>query len=124
MDNIKAFLEADALRTQGKWFWSARTLRTETYEDDDSPPQHTDILRVDQDRCIFGRDADMNLIEAASRIAPDLAKMVEDMRMAREALESVLDEDEGYFARQELVRQALTRLKPCEKLFEKEGEVK
>ena len=70
-DNIKAFLEADALRTQG------------------------------------GQSAwpDQNYVMLASRIAPALAKMVEDMRVAKEALESVIDsdmvqreDDEGYYS--------------------------
>ena len=57
---------------------------------------------------------------------PDLAKMVDDMRLAVETLKIYANPDlfvsgyyiSGYMAAEE----TLTRLKPYEKLFEKEGE--
>jgi hypothetical protein len=103
-DNIKAFLEADAL------------LQAARGDD-------------------YGK-AYIVLRDAAMNIAPDLAKMVEDLRVAKEALEGMF----GDFIKVEMLRgdhtevrkmvaerkekakQALTRLKPYEKLFEKEGE--
>lgn len=49
---------------------------------------------------------------------PDLAKMVDDMRVAKEALEKTQEPEPDWDA----IRYALTRLKPYEKLFEKEGD--
>ena len=117
-ENIKAFLEADALRGEGQ----------------------TNVFRVDiKNEC--GKVVDVatcyiegtaKFIAASSRIGPDLAKMVEDIRVAKEALQGLHDDNMDYLTKNHLggennhwmkgARESLTRLKPYEKLFEKEGD--
>lgn len=132
MDNIKQFLEADALRTQGEWFLTKYTNYTgfsvhpidggfgciaERWEEGQK-----DVERIEQ---ILSNG---DFIAAASRIAPDLAKMVEDIRVAKEALETCRTyyDTSGYANEQkydeDLIETALSSLKPYEKLFEKEGD--
>ena len=68
-------------------------------------------------------EADALLVEkgyVGSRIAPDLAKMVDDMRLAKEALAQAKRAINGR-EHTGFIDKALTRLKPYEKLFEKEG---
>lgn len=82
---IKAFLEADALRTQ------------------------------------LEPDADFTVISVAA--ANDLAKMVEDMRLASESIieaRKLIDAVDNALA-DAFLYDAEARLKPYENLFEKEG---
>jgi len=102
---IKAFLEADALRTQGEWDeWTVRVKKDPEYPYNGEKIEFNGVFYVRED-----------LVKA-----PDIAKMVEDMRVAKEALEFYRDfsfSDGGNKA-----IKALTRLEPYEKMFEKEGE--
>ena len=96
---IKAFLEADALlRASGEEIVPGSAKYPTTAREHQS-------LRDD-------------FIAAASLIGDDLAKMVEDMRVVKEALEGILPQGGTHY---DHVRSALTRLKPYEKLVEKEG---
>lgn len=142
---IKAFLEADALRTQGEWTWRNPNLRSfgDAHVDCEAAEKVAVCGQISAktDWGYLGRcepeqvEANAAFIAAASRIAPDLTKMVDDMRVAKEALEEINAwglapecRSSGQSGIKERSRvwtvlgSALTRLKPYEKLFEKEGE--
>lgn len=116
-DNIKAFLEADALLPcpfcGGEAFVVSSIKITQ-------PSRYAVRCRdclVETPTC----EDSAHIKQGWNNRAPDLAKMVEDMRVAKEALEMM----QGYMlplGSAKLRDEALTRLKPYEKLFEKEGE--
>lgn len=58
--------------TQGEWYWSARTLRSEIKDDEGDVTERPDILHVDSDKCIYGSPADMRLIEFAPEMLREL----------------------------------------------------
>lgn len=64
--------------TEGQWFWSNRTLRSEIKDSDGFIEETVDILRVDTDRCIYAPNpADKTLIESAKQLQADNAALVE-----------------------------------------------
>lgn len=91
-DTVKAFLEADAKRTQGEWFWSSRTLRS--HIDSEDSPENKDILGIDADRCIYGAEADCDFITLSSTLAPAMRELLADVAAAREALAFYSDPDQ------------------------------
>lgn len=120
MDKFKQFLEADAKRTQGEWFYKDCS----EYSGHGQWSDWVDCkgLKNQSNICECDSKDTAEFIAAASRIAPDLTKMLDDMRVAVETLTQI----EHNLACERYVREfagkALARLKPYEKLFEKEGE--
>lgn len=81
-----------------------------------------DALRERND--IDGLERAGAILDATEGLASDLAKMVEDMRVASESIieaRRLIDSVDNALA-DAFMYDALTRLKPYEKLFEKEGE--
>ena len=71
-----AIRELNEKRTQGDWYWSARTLRSEVMDEDGEFARNEDILRSDKDGCTYGEYDDTQFIASA----PDMAAMIQQLR--------------------------------------------
>lgn len=137
-DNMKQFLEADALRTQGEWIKGCyngqchkkHKHKGKTGDDpciyeytlDESPcvsiaPNIT-LIGWDDYGTVLGDD-DANFIAAASRIAPDIRQLLAAFEQVCDALESVDGHGLARTSpmREEQRQQALTAAAPWRKLM-------
>ena len=82
--DIKRVMELDAKRTQGEWFWSARTLRSDIRDAEGDVEKTEDILW--QDMCGISASKDnATFLESASLMAAIIRQLAEIVRVQHEA---------------------------------------
>lgn len=92
--NIKQFLEADALRTQGEWWHDGFTSEMGVVGYKHESGTHLHVAQVFGDDKI---DANTTFIAAASRIAPELRAWAAAFEQVCEALDYIRDDFVEYW---------------------------